>query len=123
MIHARSSRIKRNSKRCRWTGLARLAGLLALLPLAAAAQRPETATGRRLAETVCAACHQVEANPTAPSPNPDAPRFGDVARMASTTELSLRVFLRSTHPTMPNFILSANEIESLSSYILSLANR
>ena len=97
--------------------------VLALAAVPAAGQEPATAIGRTLAQSLCVECHQVEANPTTQSRNPDAPRFADVARMPSTTALSIRVFLRSTHPTMPNFILGVEEIESLSAYILGLADK
>lgn len=96
---------------------------LTLASVPVVAQEPATAIGRNLAQSVCVECHQVEANPTTPSRNPEAPRFADVARMPSTTALSIRVFLRTTHPTMPNFILGVEEIESLSAYILGLANK
>ena len=101
-----------------------VSGLAAILfSFPALAQEVDPAIGRRLAETVCFECHQVEANPTAPSRNPDAPRFADVARMPSTTDLSIKVFLRSSHAAMPNFMLSPEEIDSLTSYILGLRRR
>lgn len=43
--------------------------------------------------------------------------------MPSTTELSIKVFLRSTHPTMPNIILSPKETNSVAAYIVSLAHK
>ena len=46
--------------------------------------------------------------------------FVDVAAEPSTTEYSLRVFLRTPHPTMPNFVLNATDIEDIASYIVSL---
>jgi len=42
--------------------------------------------------------------------------------MPSTNELAIKVFLRTSHPTMPNFILSPEEIDSVAAYILSLRN-
>ena len=95
--------------------------ILLLAPLPAIAQETGVAMGQRLAQTVCSECHQVEVNPATASPNPDAPRFADVARLTSTTELSIRVFLRSTHPTMPNLLLSPQEIDSIAAYILDMA--
>jgi hypothetical protein len=43
--------------------------------------------------------------------------------MPSTTELSLKVFLRSSHKNMPNIILAREEIDSLASYILGLGGK
>ncbi len=97
--------------------------LLSLGLAAAMAQSADPGVGGRLAETDCAACHAVGADPHARSPDPKAPAFLDVARMPSTTELSLKVFLRSSHRNMPNFILSPEEIDSVASYILSLKKK
>jgi mono/diheme cytochrome c family protein len=84
------------------------------------AQEIDPSLGKRVAETACSECHRVEAAPTGPSPNPDAPRFADIAVAPSATELSLKVFLRSPHRTMPNVLLKPDEIDSMVSYILSL---
>ena len=40
--------------------------------------------------------------------------------MPSTTAMSLHAFLQTPHPRMPNYILSAGEIDAVSSYILSM---
>ena len=40
--------------------------------------------------------------------------------MPSTTAESLGVFLRTSHPTMPNLVLSAAERDDVIAYILSL---
>lgn len=89
----------------------------------ALAQSADPALGARLAEEHCSSCHAVGANPHVKSPNPDAPSFALVAHMPSTTELSLKVFLRSSHKNMPNFILSHEEIDSVTSYILGLKKK
>jgi mono/diheme cytochrome c family protein len=73
--------------------------------------------GRKLAETFCSACHQVEPDSTMPSPNPDAPAFAAIATTPGMTDLAIRVFLRSPHPTMPNFLLSEAEIDGVIAYI------
>src|SRR5437868_718904 len=52
--------------------------------------------------------------------NADAPRFVDVAAERSATEYSLRVFFRTPHATMPNFVLNQDDIEDIISYILSM---
>lgn len=68
----------------------------------------------------CGSCHAVDADPAAKSPDPKAPRFLDVAKMSSTTELSLKVFLRSSHKNMPNIMLEPAEIDETAAYILGL---
>ena len=78
-------------------------------------------SGLRLAQRLCADCHSVEA--MTDRPGHFAPSFTAVARMPSTTELALKVFLRSNHRSMPNIILSESDTERLVAYILSLKDR
>ena len=52
--------------------------------------------------------------------NNKAPAFSAVAAMPSTTARSLSVFLRTSHPTMPNLMLTNTETEDVIAYILSL---
>jgi mono/diheme cytochrome c family protein len=92
-----------------------------LLP--ASAQSADPALGRRIAETTCVACHQIDAKPAPQTVKPVAPSFVDVARMPSTTELSIKVFLRTSHKSMPNFMLSPEEIDSLAAYVVGLAKQ
>ena len=40
--------------------------------------------------------------------------------MPSTTELALKVFLRTSHPSMPNIVLTPEQTDNLVTYILSL---
>jgi cytochrome c len=87
------------------------------------AQSADPTEGARLSESQCAECHAVGADPKGKSPEPRAPRFLDVAKMPSTTELSIKVFLRSSHRNMPNFILTPEEIDSVASYILGLKKK
>jgi mono/diheme cytochrome c family protein len=100
----------------------RIALSLALVLVAAQAMAAsaDPTAGAHIAKTECASCHAIGRDAEAKSPDPKAPRFVDVAKMPSTTELSLKVFLRSSHRNMPNFILSREEIDSLASYILEL---
>lgn len=115
-------------------GMARLAswriGLL-LMPLVSIAmlcsssQRAEgqeggdPAAGKRLAETWCSSCHVV--GPASQrGTSTSAPTFAAVARMKSTTPMSLRVFLQTPHAVMPDLHLSRDEIAGLAAYILSL---
>ena len=74
--------------------------------------------GENLAERVCSQCHAVK--PGQASKNPDAPPFAELASQPSITEYSLRVFLRTPHEKMPNLMLKADEMDEITSYILSL---
>jgi mono/diheme cytochrome c family protein len=84
-------------------------------------QQRDPAPGRRIAERDCTLCHEVRPGETGPSPRASAPPFQLVARTPSTTELSLRVFLRTSHAGMPNILLSEAEIDDLVAYVMSMA--
>jgi mono/diheme cytochrome c family protein len=90
---------------------------------ASSPQSVDPSVGRHLAETVCSACHQIDATSPNPGPSSGAPSFVDISRMPSMSELAIKVFLRTSHPAMPNFILSSEEIDSVTAYILSLARK
>jgi len=90
---------------------------------ASSPQSVDPSVGRHLAETVCSACHQISATSPNPGPSSGAPSFVDISRMPSMSELAIKVFLRTSHPTMPNLILSPEEIDSVTAYILSLAQK
>jgi mono/diheme cytochrome c family protein len=95
-----------------------LVGTALLVPDAARAQSGERAAGRRLATELCGDCHQ--AYRPFPLLHQYPPSFEDIAKLPSTTRLSLRVFLRSNHKQMPNFIISNANTDDIIDYILSL---
>ena len=74
--------------------------------------------GEDLAQSWCSQCHALK--PEQSSANPAAPRFPDVAAEASITEYSLRAFLKTPHPTMPNIMMKPDDMDDIVSYILSL---
>ncbi len=76
--------------------------------------------GQLLAQSMCADCHTFGGNTRSDRPAPD---FSSVGAMPSTTALSLRVFLKSSHTNMPNLILEEAQIEALSAFILSLGGK
>jgi cytochrome c len=80
--------------------------------------RADAARGLSLAERWCAQCHGVRPNDA--SPTQAIPSFPQIAAEPSATEPSLRVFLRTSHPSMPNLILQQDDIDDLVSYILSM---
>jgi mono/diheme cytochrome c family protein len=81
----------------------------------------EAAKGETLSQSWCSQCHAVKPNQS--STNPAAPRFADLAAEPSITEYSLRVFLKTPHPTMPNIIIKPDDMDDIVSYILSLKSR
>lgn len=74
--------------------------------------------GHRLAGAWCKECHSIEA--TTAGIAKAAPDFTKIANKPSTTELSLKVFLRTSHPSMPNIIIAPSQADDLVNYILSL---
>jgi mono/diheme cytochrome c family protein len=112
--------------RHRWIGialatLAAAAALSLIRPHSARGATPESggaASGHRLAEAWCKACHAIEPR-TAGTPTV-APDFAAVANQPSTTELALKVFLRTSHPNMPNLVLTPEQTDNIVTYILSL---
>lgn len=95
-----------------------LIAALLVLPVSALAQplAGDPIKGRQTATAICAPCHQTDGR----RPEGLAPTFFDIANMPSTTSLSLRVFLRTSHQEMPNLILSSTDTDDLIAYILDL---
>ena len=77
--------------------------------------------GRQVAIELCSSCHQVTEGQ--PLPRQNVASFLAIANLPSTTALSLKVFLQSTHKGMPNLIISESDSEQLIDYILSLKRR
>jgi mono/diheme cytochrome c family protein len=107
---------------CRAIHAVVLAAALAATALSAKAQEGDIAAGHAFARKACKACHEVEAEAEKPSPRmiEIGPAFRDVANTPGMTATALRVFLTSSHPKMPNLILTPEEITDVSAYILSL---
>lgn len=93
----------------------------ATLPVAAQ-EVGDVEAGGRLAARWCSSCHIVGPT-TQQGVSNGAPPFDAIARMSSTTMTSLRVFLMTPHPPMPDLHLSRQEIDDIASYILSLRHR
>ncbi len=97
-----------------------LTGFLASSGAAFAQGDPEA--GRALAQRWCSSCHLTDASqPTGAAIG--VPTFLGIARMPSTTALSLNVFLRTPHVQMPDLQLSNTEIDDVTAYILDLKQR
>lgn len=80
---------------------------------------PEAYRGAGLARQVCAQCHDVT-DGSDRSVVGNAPTFRSVANRPGMTADALEDWLRSTHPTMPNYKFGATETEELVAYIMGL---
>lgn len=89
------------------------------LPVPAWAQGGDADAGRELAKKWCSGCHVVSPQQQHAS-NDAVPSFASIARMPSTTAMSVRAFLHTPHPPMPDLQLSHTEVDDLATYILSL---
>ena len=76
------------------------------------------AAGHRLADAWCKECHAIEA--ATPGSANVAPDFLKIANQPSTTALALKVFLKSSHRSMPNIVLAPDQADDLVNYILTL---
>lgn len=103
-----------------WTvGACIVAAIGMVSPVVGDDMRGDVAAGQKLAVKECSRCHAVGGR-LQMLQHYNAPSFDDVAAKPQTTEISLRAFLQSTHPTMPNFVLSEAERDNVIAYILSL---
>jgi mono/diheme cytochrome c family protein len=99
------------------------AALLALTAVRAYAQDGDMTVGHIFAREACSACHVVESEQQKPIRVVIGPAFRDIANTRGMTTTALRVFLTTSHPKMPNLILTPEEIADVSAYILSLRDR
>ena len=74
--------------------------------------------GYRLAEAWCKNCHAIEA--ATAGARGRGPDFTAIANRTSTTALSLKVFMKTSHHRMPNLIITPDQADDLTNYILSL---
>ena len=96
--------------------------LVTQLPiLAQPFQSSDVSAGRRVAETICGSCHEI--NPMISQRAKIGPRFEDIANLPSTTAISLKAFLHTNHNRMPNFILSTADTDDVITYMLSLQRK
>jgi mono/diheme cytochrome c family protein len=97
-----------------------LAAALAAAAFNAKAQDGDIAAGHAFARQACKACHMVELKRRSPRRFEIGPAFRDIVATPGMTATALKVFLTSSHPKMPNLILTPEEIADVSAYILSL---
>jgi cytochrome c len=75
--------------------------------------------GFALAQRLCSECHAIQKE-YARSPNVNAPRFQAIASIPGMTDIALSVALNTSHHSMPNIVLAADEQADIIAYILSL---
>ena len=76
--------------------------------------------GYDYAARVCSGCHGISAEP---SPLPKATRFREVADRPGMTGIALRVWMETSHPTMPNIVVAKQDMLNVIAYILDLRDR
>jgi hypothetical protein len=76
--------------------------------------------GSVFAREACITCHVVEPTNASPRVVVIGPNFEDIANTKGMTATALRVFLTTSHPKMPNLILTPEDTTDVIAYILSL---
>ncbi len=89
---------------------------------AAAQETGDAKAGSIFANQVCSECHAVQKGQLK-SPHSRAPSFTLVADTPGMSEMALRVWFQSPHPSMPNLNLTEKKEDDLVAYILSLKTR
>jgi mono/diheme cytochrome c family protein len=100
--------------------VATLATVLAVAAFGTYGQVGDVSAGRAIARQACVACHAVEAGKSSPQRTAVGPAFRNIANTPGMTATALRVFLTTSHPKMPNLILTPAEMDDVVTYILSL---
>jgi cytochrome c2 len=95
---------------------------LALVTNTLAADRVDVTHGGALAQRWCRECHAIGRDEKE-RVYTEVPTFAEIAQLPSTTEVSLRAFLQTPHPNMPNIKLAPGEIDELVAYILDLKQK
>lgn len=94
----------------------------AALPAGAQSGGGDSVAGKALAQSWCANCHMV-APGQATATSDSVPTFMAIAARPNVTGDGLRAFLSEPHGRMPPLILSRNDIDNVTAYILSLRGK
>src|SRR5262245_37722562 len=87
--------------------------LLVVVPVPAFGQEiSDTVLGRQYAEEVCSACHAINAHEI-DSLVEQATPFQIVADASGMTANALTAWLQTSHPTMPNIVLSDEDMRNV----------
>ncbi|WP_448190970.1 c-type cytochrome [Azospirillum sp. sgz301742] len=76
-------------------------------------------SGRRLAVEMCGGCHVVAPNQERGNSASQAPNLMQRVRDPAITELALRSYLQTSHPVMPNIMLSQDQTDDIIAYLLT----
>ena len=90
-----------------------------VVPIADGQDVGDARKGLAYAQRACAGCHNVVRSMVA-SPNRQAPPFKQIADTPGMSVTALTVWSRTSHPTMPNFVIEPADMDDLIAYILSL---
>ena len=90
-----------------------------VVPIVDAEDVGDARRGANYAQKSCSSCHNVSASDAA-SPNRQAPGFKKIANTPGMTVTALTVWSRTSHPSMPNFVIDPKDMDDLIAYILSL---
>ena len=108
---------------CRRCAVVLSAAAMAATAFSAKAQDGDVAAGHAFARETCRACHMVDPEARAPRRINIGPAIRDIANTPGMTATAIRVFLTSSHPKMPNLILTPAEIANVTAYILSFRDQ
>jgi mono/diheme cytochrome c family protein len=86
--------------------------------LAATDSLGNPAYGRGLAGDLCGDCHIVSPDQES-SGKQVGPNLVERVRKPEITELALRSYLRTTHPVMPNIMLTQQQTDDIIAYLLT----
>ena len=97
---------------------------LAATAFSAQAQNGDIAAGRSFAGAACSACHVVDTeHQRLPRRIFIGPGFRSIANRPGMTATALRAFLTTSHPKMPDPILTPDQMPDVIAYILSLRSK
>ena len=100
--------------------LATVAAIVQIAAFPAQGQTGDVSAGHAFARRDCITCHMVEAREAPPRLIAVGPAFRAIANTPGMTATALHAFLTTSHPKMPNLILTPAEMDDVIAYILSL---
>jgi mono/diheme cytochrome c family protein len=105
-------------KRLNWIGLVGAIIIDTASPGFAQDISKSVAMGQNLAKTFCRDCHQISIEES--KPRAHVPSFIEIAKLPTTTTLSIRAFMQIKHNEMPNYQLTRDQTENVIAFIMSL---
>src|SRR5262245_50008344 len=97
-----------------------VAAALTATAFTAKARDGDVAAGHAFAREACITCHVVDPANASPRVVAIGPALQEIANTKGMTTTALRVYVTTSHPNMPNLILTPEEIADVTAYILSL---